>query len=185
MITYTACDVWPHIGAPDVRSIAVGLGRIPRFAGQTRHFYPVLAHVQVVAAILPPPLRVHGLLHDAAESCLGDVPTTWKTDDRQHTEEVLTTRIYRSLGLLEPEGFSETLLKQADAAALAAEAHVCGHAAAEAYWPREKWTHQTDQAAALTEVQLALCQCYLDADYAQRVYGQALDAALVAHKAAA
>src|SRR5690606_16370569 len=65
-------------GAPSLESVAVSLGRIPRFAGHTRTWYPVLAHVLCCAAYVEDRYGIHALLHDAAESCVNDVPRPMK-----------------------------------------------------------------------------------------------------------
>lgn len=67
-----------HLDAPDPASIRLGdiahaLGALCRYCGHTPRHYSVAEHSLLVAALLPPPLRLHGLLHDAAEAFFGDV----------------------------------------------------------------------------------------------------------------
>lgn len=53
--------------------IAGSLAKINRFNGCTTTPYSVAQHCCHVARILPPELRLHGLLHDAHEAYIGDV----------------------------------------------------------------------------------------------------------------
>jgi hypothetical protein len=66
--------------AEDVRwvDIARGLSRIPRWLGQTTEAYSVAEHSIMVACQCSDPLRLWGLLHDAAEAVLGDVLAPYK-----------------------------------------------------------------------------------------------------------
>lgn len=56
-----------------IEDIAHGLAYQCRFNGQTRAFYSVAQHSLIVAQLVPPPLRMAALLHDAAEAYLGDM----------------------------------------------------------------------------------------------------------------
>lgn len=121
--------------APSISSVGIGLGRIPRFGGQTEEWYPVLAHVIVCALMAPPEEAIHLLLHDAPEVCVSDVPTPWKTAAARKREDMILSRIYRDLGLKWPlSKKSLAKVKEIDAKALAAEAHALGHPKA-SHWP--------------------------------------------------
>lgn len=62
-----------------ILDIVQGLSNLCRFAGQTRRFYSVAEHSIRVAAQLPPHLRLQGLLHDATEAYVVDLPSPIKT----------------------------------------------------------------------------------------------------------
>lgn len=183
MITITGESIWPKgnehgdTGVPSLYSIGVGLGRTVRFSGQTRLFYTVLQHTLVVAELLPIEFRIHGLLHDAPEAIVGDVPTTWKTDAARDCEDDLQLRIYESLGLKLPSVTVYDLLHEADADALAAEAHVLGHAEAGKWWP---WDEVNTKAYELTTARATAkdAQLWLEPDYAGFAYANAVHDAI-------
>jgi hypothetical protein len=142
MIIYSGKNVWPlemNVEGntfPDLFSLGVSLGRIPRFTGHTRELYTVLPHALTVAAIMPSSYGILGLLHDAPEACCADVPTPWKTDAAKAREHELYERILEGHGLVWPiPEEAQAAVDIADRKALAAEAHVLGHPAAAEVWP--------------------------------------------------
>lgn len=64
----------PKIEDIDVEDIANSLSRQCRFGGHLRWFYTVAEHSLRVAKELPDELKLTGLLHDAAEAYLLDIP---------------------------------------------------------------------------------------------------------------
>jgi hypothetical protein len=155
--------VWPRDSehytpgsAPTLDDIAIGLSRMPRFAGQTKQFYTVLLHTFVVSELVEGEARTYALLHDAPEALVADVPTPWKTDAAKGHEEDLIARICAANGVVwpAPPNLWEEVM-WADAIALAAEAHVLGHVEAETFWPREKWCAYTFEAEYKTKAYIA------------------------------
>lgn len=65
-------------GNISIIDIAVGLARAARFRGMTKQYYSVAEHSILVARRCRRPLQLAGLLHDAAEAYLGDVPSPLK-----------------------------------------------------------------------------------------------------------
>lgn len=59
-------------------SIAHAIGLTPRFGGHVRRFYSVAQHSLYVAARVPKHMRLRGLLHDASEAYLTDIPRPYK-----------------------------------------------------------------------------------------------------------
>lgn len=70
----------PHPAAGDIwlADIVHGLSIAPRWGGQSKYRYPVLAHSIYVAEMLPDPYKFDGLMHDASEAFLCDVPSPMK-----------------------------------------------------------------------------------------------------------
>jgi len=62
----------------DIRDVALGLSRTPRWNGQTKHFFSVAQHSLLVSQYAPPSCALVGLLHDASEAFLCDLPAPLK-----------------------------------------------------------------------------------------------------------
>lgn len=127
MTTYTGDVVSLESGVPSLFSIGVSLGRIVRFTGHLRCFYPVLAHSLVVAALMSEEIGIYGLMHDSQESIFSDVPTPVKSEIARNRERKVQKRIFIALGIPAPSEKTMDLLEEADHAALVAEAIVLGH----------------------------------------------------------
>ncbi len=151
-------------GVPSLHTIGWSLSRIARFNGHTEHYYPVLAHVLVVASLLPAKAAVYGLIHDAPEICCSDVPTPWKTKAAKKREARLMKRLCKSLDL--PYPFPEdveAMVAHADMQALIAEYQVLGGAVptmgvAQPRWEAPLFAKPSPRAVKATEEMLALCK---------------------------
>lgn len=85
----------PNQKAINLIDIAHSLSLQCRFNGHCRKFYSVAEHCVRVARILPNHLHLWGLLHDAAEAYISDVPSPIKAilPELIKTEEILLEQI--------------------------------------------------------------------------------------------
>lgn len=75
--TFTGIEFYPLDPKPEeilIEDIAHALSMQCRYAGHVREFYSVAEHSVRVAEIVPPKYRLWGLLHDASEAYLIDLP---------------------------------------------------------------------------------------------------------------
>lgn len=82
--TYTGRKFLPleaRVEDVDIRDIAHSLALLSRFNGHCRRFYSVADHSVRVAAALAPEHAPWGLLHDAAEAYLSDLPRPVKREN--------------------------------------------------------------------------------------------------------
>ncbi len=123
MLTYSGIHVTKEFGAPSIRDIAVQSMRLVRFSGAAEIFWPIGMHMLLVADLMPkrPWMEVHGLLHDAAEIVVGDVPRPMKTAEARALEDRVLERIYTMLGVPQPSPEVILAVKEADFRAALAE----------------------------------------------------------------
>lgn len=79
--TSTGRKAWPLNPQPDdicIEDIASALSKLCRFNGHTRSFYSVAQHSVIVSHAVPGQFALCGLLHDASEAYLCDIPTPIK-----------------------------------------------------------------------------------------------------------
>lgn len=79
--TYTGRKLHPlalRVEDVDLRDIAHALGNQCRFAGHTKAFYSVADHCVRVSHVCDPADALWGLLHDASEAYLTDIPRPLK-----------------------------------------------------------------------------------------------------------
>ncbi|MBF0180285.1 MAG: phosphohydrolase [Magnetococcales bacterium] len=121
--TYTGLRFWPTDARPDeveIRDVAHALAMLCRFNGHCRRFYSVAEHSVHVSRIVPPEDALWGLLHDASEAYLADLPRPLKRlmPAYREREAALTRVIARRFGL--PEAIPATV-ELADGVLLATE----------------------------------------------------------------
>lgn len=80
-------DFWnPDPDQFDIRDIAHALAVTPRFSGHTSRFYSVAAHSCMVSCLSDEGYKLQGLMHDATEAYLTDMPTPFKRAMPQYAE---------------------------------------------------------------------------------------------------
>ena len=107
----------------DIKDIAFSLANQCRFNGHVP-FFSVAEHSVAVAARLPAHLQLAGLLHDAAEAYLSDIPSPIKRylPDYKVLETTVQDAIYAKYNIVLTEE-QAIEIKQADNDACATEAH--------------------------------------------------------------
>lgn len=116
---------------PTIEDVAVGLGRIPRFVGQTKRWWPVLLHSLIVYDMVADktenkPTRLRALWHDGHEAVTEDLPTTWKTTEIKLAQDRIDKRLWAMLKMPEYLQWEYDLIHSADQAALHSEAFLVG-----------------------------------------------------------
>lgn len=126
MQTYTGRKFWPlDPRADDIvgLDIAHSLSMQCRYAGHCNHFYSVAEHSVLVSTVIEPRFALYGLLHDAPEAYLVDVPRPVKPYLTGYAEA--EDRVWRAVCEaydLDPDNRDAIeAIKRADNAVLAAE----------------------------------------------------------------
>lgn len=124
--TYTGIQFWPLDPRPEeihIEDIAHALSHQCRFAGHCEQFYSVADHCVRVSEIVPFEYAMWGLLHDAAEAYLVDLPRPIKKYSRMGTlyaeiEAALMLAVGVRFNL---HGFEPAIVKRADNVLLVTE----------------------------------------------------------------
>ena len=107
----------------DIKDIAFSLANQCRFNGHVS-FFSVAEHSVAVAARLPPSLQLAGLLHDAAEAYLSDIPSPikqWLPDYKAMEDTV--QKVINAKFEIQLSDADSKLLKEADKDATSTEAY--------------------------------------------------------------
>ena len=112
-----------------IEDIAHSLSLICRFGGHTREHYSVAQHSLLVMRILsavdaPAIIQMAGLLHDAHEAYVGDMPTPLKValgSCWHKVEHQAACAVYEAFGLTDIMKRHHAIIKNADLVALATE----------------------------------------------------------------
>lgn len=130
--TYTGKQLWPLDPRPEevcLEDIAHALSQICRFNGHANRFCSVAHHCLNVERILEQrgfnkKIRLYGLLHDAAEAYICDIPRPLKQfmPEYKTVEINIQQAIYKHFGLPWPTAEEEEIIKAADDYVLALEA---------------------------------------------------------------
>jgi 5'-deoxynucleotidase YfbR-like HD superfamily hydrolase len=123
----------PDPSTIEITDIAWALSRMPRFSGHSIPYIPysVAQHcIQVMKELAPHGHRIqlHGLLHDAAEAYINDLPSPVKHIPEIHAvisklEDRLMLTIYEAIGIDPPTEEEEKIVKIADKHQQAVEAY--------------------------------------------------------------
>ena len=121
--TFTGIQFWPMDARPEeveIQDIAHSLSMLCRFNGHCKRFYSVAEHAVHVSRVVEQEYALWGLLHDAAEAYLSDIPQPVKRELAQfhEFEERLLAVIAERFGL--PVGLPPEV-KKADMTLLATE----------------------------------------------------------------
>ena len=113
----------PYYKSILIEDIAHSLSLLCRFNGHTSRFYSVAAHSIYVAENLSDNLKLVGLLHDASEAYLSDIPSPIKPYLNYYLkyEKKLEERIYEKFGVLDLYLNNKAFIKISDIRMLATE----------------------------------------------------------------
>jgi len=109
----------------DITDIAHALSQQCRYNGHCKTFYSVAEHSVLVASRLHPGIALAGLLHDAAEAYLSDIPSPIKhyLPDYEKLEAGIEEAIFKKFHIWDTVQEHKAAIKKADLEQLATEAH--------------------------------------------------------------
>jgi hypothetical protein len=98
--TYTGKHVHPFRPSPDeidIEDVAHSLSQICRFVGHADCLYSVAQHSVLVSELVPLEDGLWGLLHDASEAYLGDLPAPIKGDPEMSFYRTIEDRLMAAI----------------------------------------------------------------------------------------
>jgi len=110
----------PDHSEVDLRDVAQGLANTCRYGGQCQFYYPVATHSRYVSRELAlehePIVQLYGLLHDAAEAYVTDVPRPVKGElpAFERIEREIRQSVWKSLGVPQPTEKQWAAVERAD-----------------------------------------------------------------------
>lgn len=128
IVTYTGrwFDAFnPRVEDVCIEDIAHALALLPRFGGHTRKPYCVAQHCYLASKMLPAPLAFQGLMHDAQEAYVLDMPSPYKRNlpDYKAMEDRVEKVVREAFGL--PHKF-DPAVKAVDLRMMTTEAKAFG-----------------------------------------------------------
>jgi hypothetical protein len=127
--SYTGVEFHPFGTRPEeirIKDIAHALALTCRFGGHCASFYSVAEHSVRVSYVCEPEDALWGLLHDASEAYLGDIPRPikrhWDMRWFREREAELQLEILKRFGLDTAKGQTPLSVHRADETLLATEA---------------------------------------------------------------
>lgn len=96
MLTYTGRIYWPidpRASEVNIEDIAHSLAYQCRYGGHCAAYYSVAEHSVLLSRLLPSALRLMGLLHDATETYVTDVPRPLKPSLSNYREIEASNRV--------------------------------------------------------------------------------------------
>jgi len=114
----------PQADMFDIDDIAFALSNTCRYNGHCARFFSVAEHSVLVSQRLPTHLKLAGLLHDATEAYLGDIPSPIKhlLPDYKKLERVFEYAVEQAFKI-DLSDADKAAIKEADIDALFTEAH--------------------------------------------------------------
>lgn len=89
ILTYSGVEFWPLDARPEeilIEDIAHALSMTCRYGGHVKEFYSVAQHSVLVSKLVPAKDALWGLLHDASEAYICDLPRPVKRQIAQYKE---------------------------------------------------------------------------------------------------
>jgi len=137
----------PRVEDVRIEDIAHALTMQCRFSGHVRKRWSVAQHSLMVSDLCPPGLRLEGLLHDAAEAYVIDLPRPLKNASGFERYREIESDVYHAIakrfGLAFPMAMAhKAKIKTADDIILWAEAYALLHGTKE--WSKDKMPPDID-----------------------------------------